>query len=71
MATPQFTESRVLLLGLLLGMAFGVLLLLGLLLEGMLVAMMGLIGAGLAWMGHGMLTGRFAFRAAWRALRGE
>ncbi|GIV60489.1 MAG: hypothetical protein KatS3mg043_1578 [Rhodothermaceae bacterium] len=58
-----------LLIGLVTGLVFGVLVLLGLLLEGLFVLLCGLLGAGIAWVLHGTLTGRLDFGAAWRALR--
>ena len=68
--THRPASSRMaLLLGLAVGLTFGVLLLLGLVLEGIFVLLCGLVGAVLGWIIHGALTGSLDLRAAWRALR--
>ncbi len=66
---PTPSSRTALLIGLVTGLLFGVLLLLGLLLEGLFVLLCGLIGAALGWIIYGALTGTLDFGAAWRALR--
>ena len=67
---PSSTRSFVL-TGLLVGSALGILFLINMVLEGLFVFLCGIIGAGIAWIGHGIFTGRLDFGAAWRALRGS
>ena len=68
-AQPTPSSRTALLIGLAAGLAFGVLVLLGLLLEGLFVLLCGLVGAALGRMIHGARTGTLDFGAAWRALR--
>ncbi|RMF62461.1 MAG: hypothetical protein D6746_04020 [Bacteroidetes bacterium] len=67
--TATVSARTALLLGFVAGLAFGVLLLLGWLLEGLFVLFCGLVGAATGWVIHGARTGTLDVRAAWRALR--
>ena len=66
--SPDLTKLIIIITGLLLGVVFGVVLLLSGGWGALLVTALGLIGAGLAWLVHALVTGRLDFSAAWNAL---
>ncbi len=69
-SAPLPPSRRVALFGFILGALFGVAVLLGLVFESLFVLFSAGMGGGLAWLLHGLLSGRLHPGQAWRALRG-
>ncbi len=65
------SKAKFILGGFILGMLFGI----GVLIAGwantLLVVICGMIGALLSWVGYGLANNQLNFDAAWRALRGK
>ena len=66
--TADLTKLIIIVAGLILGIVFGVVLLLSGGWGALLVTAMGLVGAAIAWLIHAIATGRLDFAAAWNAL---
>lgn len=62
------SQTIVVVLGIVAGIVFGVVVTLASALDALVVLGTGMVGGGVAWVVHGILSGRLDFGAAWRAL---